>query len=276
MREGGNATSVNMEIGLYDDVKLQCRQPPVYKTAAKEIAAQHGQALTFMAKYNEREGRSCHIHLSLRGLEDEIGVLARRRPHRCTTNSSGNWTMMRLTLLYAPKHQFSTNVSPTVLRPDHRCVGTRQPFCAIRLVGKERGAAGEPRLAVMRTGIPRLLRRWALASTASSMLELEPLTETRTPPTSQRSQHPAEARDAFTTSAAARQVSATKLSITTPPWPTIEFQGAFEASVTDWGACVALRTHVREAPVSNAINRRQPWRPEQAVADVPNGRPRGR
>ena len=41
----------------------------IYKEAAKEIAAQAGHALTFMAKFNEREGNSCHTHLSLRDLE---------------------------------------------------------------------------------------------------------------------------------------------------------------------------------------------------------------
>ncbi len=38
----------------------------IYKEAAKEIAAEAGCALTFMAKFNEREGNSCHTHLSLR------------------------------------------------------------------------------------------------------------------------------------------------------------------------------------------------------------------
>jgi glutamine synthetase len=38
----------------------------IYKEAAKEIAAAAGHALTFMAKFNEREGNSCHTHLSLR------------------------------------------------------------------------------------------------------------------------------------------------------------------------------------------------------------------
>jgi glutamine synthetase len=37
----------------------------IYKEAAKEIAAEAGCALTFMAKFNEREGNSCHTHLSL-------------------------------------------------------------------------------------------------------------------------------------------------------------------------------------------------------------------
>ena len=37
----------------------------VYKNGAKEIAAQAGMSLTFMAKFNEREGNSCHLHVSL-------------------------------------------------------------------------------------------------------------------------------------------------------------------------------------------------------------------
>src|SRR3954470_14579173 len=42
----------------------------VYKTGAKEIAALEGQSITFMAKFDAREGSSCHIHLSLRGVDD--------------------------------------------------------------------------------------------------------------------------------------------------------------------------------------------------------------
>jgi glutamine synthetase len=48
------------EIGfLYDEVLRTCDNHTIYKTGAKEIAARHGQALTFMAKYDEREGNSC-------------------------------------------------------------------------------------------------------------------------------------------------------------------------------------------------------------------------
>src|SRR4051794_36534935 len=38
----------------------------IYKNGAKEIAAQEGMAITFMAKFAQREGSSCHIPLSLR------------------------------------------------------------------------------------------------------------------------------------------------------------------------------------------------------------------
>ena len=37
----------------------------IYRNGAKEIAHQEGYALSFIPKYDEREGNSCHIHLSL-------------------------------------------------------------------------------------------------------------------------------------------------------------------------------------------------------------------
>src|SRR4051812_33480176 len=53
------------------DALTTCDQHVLYKTGAKEIAAQEGMSLTFMAKYDEREGNSCHIHLSLRSPEGD-------------------------------------------------------------------------------------------------------------------------------------------------------------------------------------------------------------
>src|SRR3546814_19730891 len=47
----------------------------IYKNGAKEIADAHGKSLTFMAKFNEREGNSCHIHLSVRDA-DGAAVMA--------------------------------------------------------------------------------------------------------------------------------------------------------------------------------------------------------
>lgn len=38
----------------------------IYKNGAKEIADRYGKSLTFMAKYDERQGNSRHVHLSLR------------------------------------------------------------------------------------------------------------------------------------------------------------------------------------------------------------------
>ena len=49
----------------YADALATADEHVIYKTGAKEIAAQEGMAITFMAKFDEREGNSCHIHLSL-------------------------------------------------------------------------------------------------------------------------------------------------------------------------------------------------------------------
>jgi glutamine synthetase len=58
----------------------KCDEHSLFKLGAKEIASLEGYSLTFMAKYNEREGNSCHIHLSLR---DEHGkpVFSGNREH---------------------------------------------------------------------------------------------------------------------------------------------------------------------------------------------------
>lgn len=49
----------------YGPALTTCDNHVIFKEAAKEIAAEAGQSLSFMAKFNEREGNSCHIHLSL-------------------------------------------------------------------------------------------------------------------------------------------------------------------------------------------------------------------
>jgi glutamine synthetase len=57
----------------------------IYKNGAKEIAAQEGMALTFMAKPNEREGNSCHIHFSLRGADGPSAMLGDGPGHLSVT-----------------------------------------------------------------------------------------------------------------------------------------------------------------------------------------------
>ena len=54
----------------YDSLLDKCDEHGLFKLGAKEIAAQEHYSLTFMAKFNEREGNSCHIHISLRGVDD--------------------------------------------------------------------------------------------------------------------------------------------------------------------------------------------------------------
>ena len=70
----------------YGDALRTADDHAIYKNGAKEIAAQEGMAITFMAKFDEREGNSCHIHLSLRrrGRRDRCSPPTRR----CSTASS--------------------------------------------------------------------------------------------------------------------------------------------------------------------------------------------
>lgn len=51
---------------IYSEPLTMADRHTVFKQAVKEIAEQHGKAVSFMAKYSPTEaGNSCHIHLSL-------------------------------------------------------------------------------------------------------------------------------------------------------------------------------------------------------------------
>ncbi|MCK9874220.1 glutamine synthetase family protein [Frankia sp. Ag45/Mut15] len=60
----------------YAEALAACDIHALYKITAKRIAAAGGQALTFMAKYDQGEGNSCHIHLSLRDATSAEPVFA--------------------------------------------------------------------------------------------------------------------------------------------------------------------------------------------------------
>ena len=70
---------------LYGPVLRDRRRALDLQDGAKEIAAQEGMAITYMAKFDEREGNSCHIHLSLRGDRRHAGV------RRAAERSSASW-----------------------------------------------------------------------------------------------------------------------------------------------------------------------------------------
>ncbi len=63
----GEAGKGQHEINLvYANAVEMADRHVIYKNGAKEIAAQHGRAITFMAKYSADEvGSSCHVHSSL-------------------------------------------------------------------------------------------------------------------------------------------------------------------------------------------------------------------
>ena len=112
----------------------------IYKLGAKEIAAEQNMSLTFMAKFNEREGSSCHIHLSVRGENDEPVMADDKDPQGLSALGksfiAGQLKYMReMTLFFAPninsyKRYVEGSFAPTAMK-----WGRDNRTCSIRLVG---------------------------------------------------------------------------------------------------------------------------------------------
>ena len=136
---------------LYDEVVRTCDNHSVYKNAAKEIAAAHGQSLTFMAKYDQREGNSCHIHLSLRGQDGTIvfaddsrdGGQSQMFDHFLAGIMA---TMREFTLLYAPNINSYKRFAPGSFAPTAIAWGHDNRTCALRVVGHGAGLRVENRV----------------------------------------------------------------------------------------------------------------------------------
>jgi len=134
----------------YTEALATCDNHAIYKNGAKEIADQHGKALTFMAKFNEREGNSCHIHLSVRGTDGEA-VMAGDGPYGFSKLME-HWiagllaTTRELSLFFAPninsyKRYVEGSFAPTAI-----AWGLDNRTCALRVVGHGSGLRVENRV----------------------------------------------------------------------------------------------------------------------------------
>jgi glutamine synthetase len=122
----------------YEEALLTADGHAIYKNGAKEIAAQEGCSLTFMSKYDEREGNSCHIHLSLRTLEGE--PLLAGSGHGLSTLGeqflAGQLACLReLTLFLAPNINSYKRFVAGSFAPTAVAWGRDNRTCALRLVG---------------------------------------------------------------------------------------------------------------------------------------------
>jgi glutamine synthetase len=139
------------EIGfLYAEAMETADNHAVYKTACKEIAAQHGKSVTFLAKYDEREGNSCHIHLSLRGADGELVFWDKeaggRTPLYDKFIAGVLATAADFTLLYAPNINSYKRFANASFAPTTIAWGLDNRTCAVRLVGHSAGARMENRI----------------------------------------------------------------------------------------------------------------------------------
>jgi glutamine synthetase len=228
------------EVGfLYADALVTADNHSVYKTVAKEIAAQHGQALTFMAKYNEREGSSCHIHLSLRGAGGD--VVFWDGDHRSAMYDSFVAgvlaTMREFTLLYAPNVNSYKRFADGSFAPTAIAWGEDNRTCAVRLVGHGPSARMENRVPGGDVN-PYLALAAMLAGGRHGIdegLELEPeLTGNAYHSDKQRVPHTLrEARDLWASSAVARSAFGDEVVDHYTNMADVELR-AFDAAVTDW------------------------------------------
>ena len=135
----------------YTGALATCDNHSIYKNGAKEIADQHGKSLTFMAKYNEREGNSCHIHLSVVS-PDGDPVMADKDGRYGFSKLMEHWiagqlkTMRELTLFFAPNINSYKRYVEGSFAPTAVAWGVDNRTCALRVVGHGRSLRIENRV----------------------------------------------------------------------------------------------------------------------------------
>ncbi|MBG6106823.1 glutamine synthetase family protein [Frigoribacterium sp. CG_9.8] len=135
----------------YDDALTTCDNHSIYKNGAKEIADKHGKALTFMAKFNEKEGNSCHIHISFRGTDgaavfaDDTDPLGMSKMFRHFLAGQLK-TMRELTLFFAPNINSYKRYVEGSFAPTAVAWGLDNRTCSLRVVGHGLGMRVENRV----------------------------------------------------------------------------------------------------------------------------------
>ena len=220
----------------YADALTAADTHVVYKNGAKEIASQEGMAITYMAKYNEREGNSCHIHFSLQSSDGEP-VFAEDEGlfHRFLAGQLA--CLEEMTLLLAPNVNSYKRFASASFAPTAVAWGKDNRTCSLRVVGHGKGLRFENRLPGGDVN-PYLALAAIIASGLHGIdagLQLEPPLEgnayesdkPRVPSTLQV------ARDGFATSTVAREAFGDDVVDHYLNMADVELQ-AFNAAVTDW------------------------------------------
>jgi glutamine synthetase len=207
----------------------------VYKNAAKEIASQEGMSITYMAKFNEREGNSCHIHLSLREQGDGIVFDDQQLFDRFVAGQLA--CMQELTLFLAPNVNSYKRYAEGSFAPTAVAWGHDNRTCSLRVIGHGPSRRVENRVPGGDVN-PYLALAAMIASGLHGIdaeLELEPPFEgnayaadkPRVPSTL------LQARELFAASDVAREAFGEDVVAHYLNYADVELR-AFEAAVTDW------------------------------------------
>jgi glutamine synthetase len=129
----------------YDTALRSADNHAIYKNGAKEIAAQEGCSVTFMAKFNEREGNSCHIHCSFTKADGGNAFAADQKlfEHYVAGQLA---CMQELTLLFAPHVNSYKRFAPGSFAPTAIAWGRDNRTCSLRVVGEGESLRVENRL----------------------------------------------------------------------------------------------------------------------------------
>jgi glutamine synthetase len=127
----------------YGDALKIADEHSIYKNAAKEIAADEGMSISFMAKFNEREGSSCHIHFSL--ADAEGAVFARDRSVFDAFLAGQLACLRELTLFLAPNVNSYKRYAEGSFAPTAVAWAEDNRTCSLRVVGHGPGLRFENR-----------------------------------------------------------------------------------------------------------------------------------
>jgi glutamine synthetase len=220
----------------YDEALRTADDHAIYKNGAKEIAAQEGQSITFMAKFNEREGNSCHIHCSLAG-DGGANAFAADQALFESFIAGQIACMKELTLWYAPHVNSYKRFAAGSFAPTAIAWGRDNRTCSLRVVGHGEALRVENRLPGADVN-PYLALSAMIAAGLHGVereLELEPAFEGNAYESDKpRVPHNIyDARDAFAASGMVRDAFGAEVVDHYLNRAQVEID-AFEAAVTDW------------------------------------------
>ena len=211
----------------------------IYKNGAKEIAAQEACSISFMPKFNDREGNSCHIHLSLRG-QDGTPVFADGHDFSETFQNflAGQLACMReFMLFFAPNINSYKRFAVGSFAPTAVAWGKDNRTCSWRVVGHGGSLRAENR--IPGGDVNPYLAIAAMIAAGIHGLENELPLEEEFAGNAYETDKPhvprnlSEARELFANSEAARAAFGEEVVEHYLNMARVEIE-AFEAAVTDW------------------------------------------
>jgi glutamine synthetase len=150
----GEAGRGQHEINLvYADALEMADRHVIYKNGVKEIAAQEGRSVTFMAKYSMDEvGSSCHLHVSLTDLATGAAVFHDPRSADADSTVFRHFlggllaSARELAWCFAPYVNSYKRYQPDSWAPTAVAYGYDNRTCGFRLVGNEPAFRVESRI----------------------------------------------------------------------------------------------------------------------------------